>query len=335
MSTIANILKKDKSIIDVISFSTHERVQSGLAKIPNVRWWLLNGSGHIKEWDFNYAKLPPNHYILHNNHLPANIDPDFILCQNKAAHYNVSQQLAQKYQIPIWHLEHTLPPPNWGPDHLLQYQSAKCDLYIFISEYNKGKWGYNNNDKAVVIEHGVDTELFSPKDIPNIPRDKHAVVVCNDYVKRDMFLGFRLFQQITGLPNKPYFPIRIVGNTPEIGSKPAKDIKELIDIYNTSQVFLNTSLVSPIPTVLLEASAMECAIVSTNNCLTPSIFTHGKDAFLSNDPNELREYCLLLLSDEKLAKKMGQEARKTIVKRFNMERFVNDWTKYLDTYIRS
>ena len=118
------------------------------------------------------------------------------------------------------------------------------------------------------------------------------------------------------------------GNSPGF-SEAAKDINHLKQIYQSSRIFYNTSLHSPVPTVLMEAMACGCAIVSTNTCMIPEIIEHGKNGLLSNDPNELRQFLQMLMSNEDLAKQLGEEARKTVVEKFGLKRFIESWNNLL------
>ena len=61
--------------------------------------------------------------------------------------------------------------------------------------------------------------------------------------------------------------------------------------------------------------------------MIPEIIENGKNGLISNDPQELRGFLELLLKDEDLAKELGQNARKTIVERYNLETFIDNWNK--------
>jgi len=95
--------------------------------------------------------------------------------------------------------------------------------------------------------------------------------------------------------------------------------------YNSSRVFLNTSIASPIPTTVLEAMACGCAVVSTATCMIPEIIEHGKNGLISNDEENLAEYVNTIRNDVDLAKRLGEEARKTIEERFSITNFVDKW----------
>lgn len=124
-------------------------------------------------------------------------------------------------------------------------------------------------------------------------------------------------------------PIRVFGKSPGL-SVPAQSTEHLREIYQKSRIFYNTSLHSPVPTVLLEAMACGCAIVSTANCMIPDIIQHGVNGLISNDPRELRSYLEMLLNNESIGKKLGESARETIVKNYSLDRFLNSWNKAFD-----
>ena len=147
--------------------------------------------------------------------------------------------------------------------------------------------------------------------------------VVNDWINRDWCCGFAIWQRVT--KDLPVFP---VGDTQGL-SRPSKNIGELVDFYQTSQIFINTSTVSPIPSALLEAMSCGSACVSTANCMIPEIIVHGYNGFITNDEKEMREYLQLLLNDEKLRDYLGKNARQTILEKFSLEQFVNNWNNFL------
>lgn len=306
--------RKPEDRLNILSFATHERFQTGLA-LTGHSFFLLGGNG-IKDWNPTYAPIPANHTIINKDVLPPlDIDFDIVLSQNKAGQFPVAQFYSKKMNIPLITLEHTLPPPGWNMEMIEKSKNLKGDVNVFISKYSVAQWG-EKLFESVVINHGVETELFCPV---NISRENVLLSVVNDFPNRDCFCGFKLWQQITdGLPSY------VCGDSKGF-SKAAKDTAELISIYQQSSIFLNTSLVSPIPTSLLEAMSCQCAIVTTSTCMIPEIIIHGVNGFISNNPQELRSYCEKLLANPALARKLGKAARETIEERFPMKNFVKQW----------
>lgn len=181
--------------------------------------------------------------------LPLWVEPDLVLSQNKFGQFAIAKKLSDTLKIPLISLEHTLPISNWTGGRLKMLKMMKGNFNVFISNYSRNKWIWNENE-ARVIHHGIDTEFFIP--IQNKQRQDHLLVVCNDFINRDHCCGFNLFCQITGYPNQKLIPFKAYGNTPGF-SQYAPSRESLNVAYNECGCFLNTANNSPIPMVLLEA----------------------------------------------------------------------------------
>jgi len=319
----ANINEERGDPLNILTFPTHERYQSNMAKTGH-NFYMWQGE-HIKTWNPQYAELPHNHYLLNakkkDSQLPLHVSIDLVLSQNKFGQFRIAKSIAEQIQCPLISLEHTLPLNTWGKDQIAQFKSMRGDKNLFISEYSRGKWGWSPEEGDVLL-HGIDTEEFKDNDLERRP------VVCsivNDWANRDVFCGFKLWQKITGHPT-PHFALNVWGSTPGL-SDPTYSVSHLIEQLNTSLIYLNTSLVSPIPTALLEGMACGCIPISTSNCMIPEIITHGENGFLSNDADELRGYVEKVLKDPNRYKEMGIRARDTIRDLFGLDKFVDNWNK--------
>ena len=318
--------RRDGEPLNILTFPTHERYESGLARTGH-NFYAVRAQG-IKDWNRTYAPLPENYTLLNpsrgEKQIPPDLDFDLVLSQNKFGQFQLAAQIARKLQLPLVSLEHTLPVPAWGVGRLQEMKQMRGDLNLFISEFSVKQWGWSSDDPSVrVIHHGVDTDMFSPNELL-VDKKPHLLSVVNDWINRDWCCGFKLWQSVT-----QDLPVFVVGATPGL-SEPARSVHELVMRYREAQVFVNTSLISPVPTALLEAMSCGCAVVSTATCMIPEIVEHGVNGFISNDPGELRHYCQMLLEDPGLCKRLGEEARRTIVERFSMDRFVRDWNVILN-----
>jgi glycosyltransferase involved in cell wall biosynthesis len=311
--------RKTGDSLNILTFPTHERYQSGLANV-NATFYLVRAQG-IKDWNRGYAALPQNHVLLNpargERQIPVEVDFDLVWSQNKFGQFQLATQIADALQLPLVSLEHTLPVQSWPKSQLDTLKTMRGHVNVFISDFSRKTWGWGE-DEARVIHHGVDTQRFSPNDMV-VDKKPHVLSVVNDWMNRDWCCGFRLWQETT-----KGMPVFVVGDTPGL-SKPAASLAELVMRYREAQVFLNTSLVSPVPTVLLEAMSCGCAVVSTANCMIPEVIEHGVNGFLANDPAELRRYCDQLLKDESLRQAFGKAARATIVNRFGLDAFQDKW----------
>lgn len=95
---------------------------------------------------------------------------------------------------------------------------------------------------------------------------------------------------------------------------------ELIKVYQKADIFVHPShYPEGLPTCILEAGLMKCAVIATPNGGT-KYFLNGKNGIVVNSQKELEKSLYKLLSDKKLTIKMGEELNKTVIKYFTWEK---------------
>jgi len=307
--------RKSGDRLKILTFSTHERYQSNMADI-NADFWVINNP-KIKAWNSQYAEVPKNHKLLNNikkiSDIPNYLVFDAILSHEKFMQFDIALTISKHLHIPLICLEHVC-----MTETRTALKKKFGNTNIFISEYSVKSWDFNKEHE--VINHGVDTKVFNNK---KIKRENNILSVVNDWKNRDYECGFTLWQNIT-----KDMPVVVIGSNPEL-SEPAKDIDDLVNSYNRSSIFLNTSIFSPLPTTLIEAMACGCCVITTANGMCPEIIKNGVNGFISNDENELELFLNNCLEDPSLCRKMGEEARKTILQNFSLESFTNRWNEVL------
>lgn len=334
---IRSATRKNGDRLNIITFPTHERYQSNMADV-NANFWMINHA-EIKKWNYSYAEMPKNHFMLNETEdvllFPNDLIFDGVLSQSKYGQYDIAKKISSFLHIPLICLEHTCrvnSKENYGNlgdinkngfydiDRWCdKNQYKKGNANIFISEYSVKSWGFE--DEHIVIHHGIDTSLFSNK---NIKRKNNILSIVNDWKNRNVECGYYLWQEITKGLN-----VKVLGSNPGL-SEPAKNVYELVDAYNQSRIFLNTAIFSPIPTVLLEAMACGCCVVSTNCGMVGEIIENGVNGFISNDADEIKNYLNICSNDEDLCKRIGYNARKTILEKFNLSKFIKKWNDALN-----
>ena len=320
ISSILRAATRGAEPLSVISAPTHERYQTCQAKTGH-RFYFVQNKAFIK-WNKSYAPVPDNVVILNeamgDYQLPSEVDFDVVLSHHKSGSYQLLGQIAKRLHLNHIFLEHTLPPKDWPKSYIQQLkQMSAGDHHIFISEFSREAWGFKQ-EEAQVIHHGIDTDLFSHEMLP-CERKPHILGVANDYLNRNWCLNFDLWKEATkGLT------VHLVGNTPGL-SKPASSVYELAQFYRSSQVFCNTSLISPVPTALLEAMSSSCCVVTSGTCMIPDIVKHGVNGLIANTPQEMAKCLKAALADAAMRKELGDAARRTILERFSLSRFVSEW----------
>jgi glycosyltransferase involved in cell wall biosynthesis len=106
------------------------------------------------------------------------------------------------------------------------------------------------------------------------------------------------------------------------------DRTNFIDVVQNATVQVVPSIYEGLPTVLLEAMACGLPIVATNIGGNRDLISSNKNGLLVSprSPEELANAIMLLLHDELLRKRLGQNARETIVQRYT-------WDKITDNFI--
>lgn len=315
-SLFAHVGREKGKPYNILTFNTHERYQTQLAKTGHNFYAFNFDNG--KEWFHEHAPMPPNYFQLPKNSVYPGITMDFILVNSKFGQFQMAANINQSLQIPILCLEHTLPLPQWPDMQLEHFRKMKGDINVFITNYSRQQWDIPGE----VIYHSIDTNLFCPH--PNNQRKKQVLTVAHDFINRDYALNYTGWNRITQDLNRV-----VVGNTHGL-SKPAESVSDLVRQYQESLIYINPSTLSPIPTSMLEAMACGCAIVTTETCDIPNIIKNGENGFMSNNESELRKYIEMLLNEPEMAITMGKFARKTILEKFSEERFINEWNTIFD-----
>ncbi len=323
MSSIARELKrKPGDRLNIGTFVCHERFDPNLAKTGH-NFYAFPGE-KVREWNYQYSPLPSNYKLLRGNNLPPDVHLDCFIVGNGAVHIPIAKQIMGHANIPIINVHHVLPPPGVPTENLKGAKEHFSSLVwkdVFITEYNRAIWQYEPHEGSVIY-HGIDTELFKPGENR---REQYALTVTNDFIRRSWAVGYPLWEQVSkGLP------VRVIGNTPGL-SEAAPNLPALIGEFQRASIYFNPSLHSPIPMSLLEAAACGCAIVTTANCGTPLFFKHNENALMSNDPAKLNEFIKNLLEYPDQARRLGNNARKMVLEKCSMDRFVKEWENILCT----
>jgi len=305
----------NRKTYNILTFNTHERYQTQLAKTGH-NFYSYNHEGG-KDWFIGHAPMPSNCYQLPKNGVIPNLTFDIILSQSKFGQFQLASKINQSLQLPLVSIEHTLPLPQWPQETVQQFRQMKGNLNVFITEYSKKEWDMEGE----VIYHSVDMNLFKP----DYEADRQGILtVAHDFKNRDYALNYQGWERITqGLERS------VVGETEGLSSQ-SESVSALVQSYQNALVYINPSVLSPVPTSMLEAMSCGCAIVTTETCEIPKFIEHGVNGFMSNDESELRSYCEKLLADKALATKMGEAARKTIEEKFSENDFIIKWNNIFD-----
>lgn len=191
-------------------------------------------------------------------------------------------------------------------------------------------------DRIQFIPLGTDTEFYKPD--PFIPEDGGVLTVGKDPF-RDYRILFGIFKEIN-IPltviTRPEHIDPLLPLSENIRTKSAVPPMELLDEYSHSKIFiLSLSTKGGLNeavgcSTLVEAMAMGKAIIATRTFTMESYITDGENGILvpEGDSGAMKKAILDLWDDEAKRKRLGEAARRFVVKNCDSEIFTASLADY-------
>lgn len=311
---LRGINRPEKDVLNILLLNSDERFQYMLAKTGHN--FYFPSTQQSPPWNINIREIPNNCFLLSGNNLQEQLGDtvfDLVLCQERARDYSFLANLAIKFSSPIMSINNFLPLQEWNQFFVQSLADQIYNSQIFCSKHVCNSHGIEEGD-CKIIPKCVDQELFDGW----VGGDGKVLTVVDFYPGRKS-TGFDMWQELS-----KQHKMNPTGFSPGL-SDPPKCIDDLISSYKNCSVFLNTSSWLSCPVQLLEAMSVGCPIVTTKNTDIQDLIVNGENGFISNNVGEISSYISLLTKDKDLAKKLGDNARKTIVENFNKNIFIDRW----------
>lgn len=222
-----------------------------------------------------------------------------------------------------------------------RFYLRRCRNGITVSQWMKEnlRRHYGIDSGVQVIHNGVDTGVFSPQmkgRTELLPEVSNPVVL---WVGRMTAAkgGYFLMKAIPLiLKENPKVHFVFAGSSQvgplkslldEYGVAPESytflgyvPYNEMPSLYSRADIYVNPSLMENLSFIILEAMSSGIAVVATAIAGTPEMISHGEDGLLVPPRNErsLAEAILTLLGDHRLRQRVGENARRTVLERFNL-----------------
>ncbi len=109
------------------------------------------------------------------------------------------------------------------------------------------------------------------------------------------------------------------------------------EIIASLDIFVLASLTEPFGKVVVEAMAMKKPVVATRVGGVPEIIEHGKSGILipPGDVMALADAIIKIAKDKDRARRVGVEGRRTVIKKFNLDAFLQRFERVFDKYSKS
>jgi glycosyltransferase involved in cell wall biosynthesis len=196
------------------------------------------------------------------------------------------------------------------------------------------------------LPNGVNTDYWKPDKADEIIKDSDLIFVGNLTDKSQIKnKGIKLLYEATKILKENIglkLKVIVIGqaNMHLLKEMIAPDIEKYIIFYGflenykaikniiqTSRIFILPSISEGMPNSLMEAMALEIPCIASNVGGVSELIDHNVDGLLvePNNPKKLAELIRLLLEDDKLQKKLGTNARKKMVNKFNWDQIIKEF----------
>jgi glycosyltransferase involved in cell wall biosynthesis len=237
--------------------------------------------------------------------------------------------------------------PGYNPHRFIWEHRFLFPLWNKVAQYASQITCPSENLKSLVLKHnsklpirvvpnGIDLDKFDP----GRPKQKRVLGVTRMFERKGVQY---ILKAVEGLDLN--HEIHIVGDGPYLETlrRLADDLKvdvkfwgqldnalgPLIELYETSDIFILASEAENFPIVLLEAMAAGLAIITTQGTGCAEVIGDAGLLIEPRDPESLRNAVVRLAKDPALCGQLGRLARKRLETRFGWSAVAD---QYLDLY---
>jgi Glycosyl transferases group 1 len=245
---------------------------------------------------------------------------DAVLFQSKAAWLDEQLLLLSSSQrhLPRIYLEHD--PPQEHPTNTRHWVDDPDVLLVHVTPFNALMWD-SGRTPTRVIEHGV--ELLQPAHYTG--ELESGIVVVNNIDVRGRRLGADVYEQVACM-----VPLTLVGlGSERIGGRGNVVNHELPGFMARHRYFFNPIRYTSLGLSIIEAMMVGLPIVGLATTELVTVIRNGDNGYVDTRIDRLIEHMQRLRSSPAEARQLGEAARRAARERFNIERFIGDWTDAL------
>jgi glycosyltransferase involved in cell wall biosynthesis len=174
----------------------------------------------------------------------------------------------------------------------------------------------NNNSPTKVIDHGV----IIPEGVKYTGELERGIIVINGIARRGRRLGLDVFEKV-----RKEIPLDIVGMGSKVGGLGEIPITELPSFTAKYRFFFNPIRYTSLGLAVCEAMMTGLPIVGLATTEMAVTIENGVSGYIHTDVDLLTERMKMLLNDPIKAYELGKGAKAVAEKRFNIQRFAQDW----------
>jgi len=227
--------------------------------------------------------------------------------------------------------------------HMQNSIMLRATKIIVLNHYIEGHLRNCGLNNVVIIPNGINPEEFKNEDDENyilyagrFDWNKNVCSLVNAFTElHELYPDYNL-QLIGAGPEEG--KIRLLVKNRDLQSSvkivPWISRNKLADVMSRCSVFVIPSFFEVFPVVLLEAMASCKPVIARANMGSREIIIHGYNGFLYEREDELRKYVRMLISDKKLRRKVGNNARKIVEEKYTFSKIADLYEKHCFDQLR-
>ena len=229
---------------------------------------------------------------------------------------------------------------------ILKVTLKKAKKIICSSDFVRFDFLKDYAKKTITITPGVDINRFKHK----IVNSKNKILFVASLRKAEKYKGLEYLLSAVNIIKKNIKDVKltVVGEgdcmiyykrlCKNLGIKRNVEFKgsiigrKLVEHYQKSNVLVLPSLSESFGMVLLEAMACKKPVIGSNVGGIPYVIDNEKNGLLvpPKDPEALAKAIIKILKNSKLAKKMGEESYKKVIKNFTWDKQIEKTKKIIE-----
>ena len=225
-------------------------------------------------------------------------------------------------RLPRAYIEHD--PPQQHPTDTRHWVDDPGTLLVHVTPFNELMWD-SGSTPTTVIEHGV--MLLGDSGVE--PRERQALArgisVVNNLDRRGRRLGLDVYRRMAA-----QLPLDLVGlGADRIGGLGEVRNVELPAFMARYRFFFNPIRYTSLGLAIVEAMMAGLPIVGLATTELVTVIRNGDNGHVDTRLEPLAETMQRLLADPAEAHRLGNNARRSALARFGIERFVRDWQELI------
>jgi hypothetical protein len=241
---------------------------------------------------------------------------DLVLYQERSNYEVARHEVLSPAQrrLPRIYLEHD--PPLQHPTEQKHWFDDPDGLLVHVTPFNALMWD-SGRTPTRVIEHGV----LVPEGIRYTGEIPRGITAINNLRTRGRRLGGDVFERV-----RREVPVDLVGMDAEsLGGPGEVSPPELPAFEARYRFFFNPIRWTSLGLAVIEAMTIGLPIVGLATTEMATAIEDGVSGFVDTDPARLLEPMRRLIDDQRLARRLGENARSHALERFHIGRFARDW----------